>query len=347
VPIPEITAPKFISQQWLSAVVHIACENFAAQDADEQRVPPMAFIRCSRGGKTRALKEVANALKSKFSDAAIIFVAFNGFSSVQEWEQKDPLGALCRRVAFAAMKGRDFNDCHQFNNSYQHMDVQPNQILDWLKGTRRVLLIDGLNALTHINAPFNEFLRDNFLNCSGQYHIFSSHAHRMALNGYMPDIQSARSVSVHTLPLISTVKEACDAFGGADNITPTKVLFYGKIPAMLYLAGLGFLATMAPYAIKACQEGGLVTDDSVRNLMSSFLTGRANEVMKPLLSLMDSQQDEKVRWIPYHMILVLEFLAKSVQCSISKPLKDFLEPICKLMESLNSAISNDGTMVTF
>jgi hypothetical protein len=49
------------------------------------------------------------------------------------------------------------------------MDVQPNQILDWLKGTQRVLLIDGLNALTNINAPFNEFLKVYFLSRAGQY----------------------------------------------------------------------------------------------------------------------------------------------------------------------------------
>lgn len=30
-----------------------------------QRVQPMAFTRCSRGGKTRALKEVAHELKRR------------------------------------------------------------------------------------------------------------------------------------------------------------------------------------------------------------------------------------------------------------------------------------------
>jgi hypothetical protein len=163
----------------------------------------------------------------------------------------------------------------------------------------------------------------------------------------MSDNLSARHVSVHTLPLISTVNEACDAFGSsADNITPTKALFFGKIPALLFLARLGNPLSKANDAINECLNGGLVTDDSVRELMSSFLTGRANEVMKPLLQLMDTHQDEQVRWIPYHMTLVLEKLTLSTTpCSISTPRKDILQLIYELLGSIHSTKPKDGVVM--
>ena len=70
-------------------------------------VPPMAVVRCSRGGKTRALYEIANWMKEPSSTrepVAVIYVSFNDFSSLHNNEQDDLLQALCQRVAFAALK---------------------------------------------------------------------------------------------------------------------------------------------------------------------------------------------------------------------------------------------------
>jgi hypothetical protein len=39
---------------------------------------------------------------------AIIYVTSHDVSGLREWEQDDPTGALCRRIAFATMKGRNF-----------------------------------------------------------------------------------------------------------------------------------------------------------------------------------------------------------------------------------------------
>jgi hypothetical protein len=42
----------------------------------------MALVRCSRGGKTRALKEIGLALKEKMPECVVLSVSFNAFSGV-------------------------------------------------------------------------------------------------------------------------------------------------------------------------------------------------------------------------------------------------------------------------
>ena len=58
----------------------------------------MALVQCSRSGKTRALKEIALALKEQIPECVVLSVSFNAFSCVQKWEQEDPIEELCRRM---------------------------------------------------------------------------------------------------------------------------------------------------------------------------------------------------------------------------------------------------------
>jgi hypothetical protein len=83
-------------------------EHFNAKDKDEgaERVPPMALVRCSRGGKTRSLRELACLLKTKLPDVAVIFISLNDFSTLETWENNDQIGALCRRIAYMSLKDR-------------------------------------------------------------------------------------------------------------------------------------------------------------------------------------------------------------------------------------------------
>jgi hypothetical protein len=87
---------------------------------DPERIPPMAVVRCSRGGKTRALYEIANTMKNDKNEdimeaakdhwggpVAVIYVTFNDNSSVETWEQLDPLQALLQRIAFVASRERN------------------------------------------------------------------------------------------------------------------------------------------------------------------------------------------------------------------------------------------------
>ncbi len=63
----------------------------------------MALVRCSRGGKTRALEEIAHSLRRKRPEISVVFVSFNDDSVIKDWEHADPVAALCRRIAFAAL----------------------------------------------------------------------------------------------------------------------------------------------------------------------------------------------------------------------------------------------------
>ena len=57
------------------------------------RTPPMALVRCSRGGKTRALTEIAKKSRNALG-ICVIYVTFNDWSSMRPEEQDDPLLAL-------------------------------------------------------------------------------------------------------------------------------------------------------------------------------------------------------------------------------------------------------------
>ena len=79
-------------------------ESSDAMDGSE-RVPPMAVVRCSRGGKTRSLYEIARMMRAEKPSRdpiAVLFVSFHDFSSLHPGEQRDPLQALCQRIAFIA-----------------------------------------------------------------------------------------------------------------------------------------------------------------------------------------------------------------------------------------------------
>jgi alkyl hydroperoxide reductase subunit AhpC len=115
-------------------------------------------------GNTRALYEIANFFKREQSEqesnkVAVIFVTFNDFSPVLEWEQADPRAALCRRIAFAAMKGRDYD--HSLNQYKVFATAQGphEEIVNWLKSTRCLFLIDELNLLEALSENRKEAAR--------------------------------------------------------------------------------------------------------------------------------------------------------------------------------------------
>ena len=117
---PRVTTPKFICPpNWLQEVkaeilAGLESEDCEGTDKDGRndgtlrKVSPMSLVRCSRGGKTRALYEIANAMKgySKHLEdhVACLRVSFNDYTSLLPWEQADPLQAVLRRIAFAASK---------------------------------------------------------------------------------------------------------------------------------------------------------------------------------------------------------------------------------------------------
>ena len=180
VQLPEIKGSyNFISQEnWLDDIVARILKEYERADGID-RVRPMALARCSRGGKTRALMEIAKALKEFRPDIVIIYVSFNDGTDAFEDEREDMIGALCRRIAFAAQKG------HQGFEEFRKKSVSPDLIVEWLKDLNCILLIDELNTLltrdmkvSKKGATFARWLKINFLVGSNRYFLFSSHESR-------------------------------------------------------------------------------------------------------------------------------------------------------------------------
>ena len=80
---------------------------------------------------------------------------------------------------------------------------------------------------------------------------------------------------------------------------------------------------------------------AVEDLLRSFLTGESMLVMTPLLRLMNTAGEGKVRWIPFHMMEVLKLFAYVLSTSsISRNLMDIVglfDGFCKAKESSGDA----------
>jgi hypothetical protein len=198
--------PPFLTQSWLSERIEEICELYEERDDVDgaYRKPPMGVVRCSRGGKTRALKEIAHSLKVKHPDAAVVRISFNDATDLEWWEQEDPVGAICRRVAFAALRPESKLLFKEFL-----VDVSRRHIEHWLGNSPCVLLVDELNKLVALTDKSHDayavcaFLKEVFLSPKNRYLIFSSHTVSLnsTLSDYM-DSKSGRQVLVRQLPLI-------------------------------------------------------------------------------------------------------------------------------------------------
>jgi hypothetical protein len=319
---PPIPAgePSFTSEEhWLENLCKEIMEHFGAEDEPSKRVPPMALVRCSRGGKTRALREIANALK-----VPVLLVSFNDYSCVLDEERITPVGALCRRIAFAGIKGRDFAEAKDQYEQFQSVDVTEGQILEWLGTKPCVLLIDELNNMPP-SSQLASFLKTNFVNKRNRYLIFSSHvvSTTTELAAFM-ETASSRQVLVRHLPLIPSLEVAKKNFSWP-ALNAREALFYGLVPALIYEAHLDSLplgmgihlpSEKRDEAIGKCLDDGLVTEDRLRLLLGSFTSGQANSVMTPLLQLMNTVEEKRVQWIPYHMMSVLESFSAHIHRQI-------------------------------
>ena len=88
--------------------------------------------------------------------------------------------------------------------------------------------------------------------------------------------------------------------------------------------------------ITSCVSQGLVTDEAVRRLLGTFITGNAADVMAPLLPLMDTVASDTVRWVPYHMTNVLSTFAEDGS-ALSEPVKAILLNIVNQLTGFKEA----------
>jgi hypothetical protein len=342
VPVPavEATAPEFLYPDWLKDSVEQVVCHYQNADEGSSRVPPMAFVR-----ETRAMIEMASILRKR-TEACVLFVSFNDFSSILDWEQDDPVGALCRRIAFAARKDRRLK-----YEAFAKAEVTSDQIIKWLGDTPRILVIDELNKInllfstpSRVANSLGDLLRVNFLSKSNSYFIFSSHIVSLTrkLCEHM-SFPSDRDVIVWELPTIRSVADAARVFN-VPMFNARTALYLGLVPALIYassIIGERTAFTSRDININDCIERNLVSDASIEILLSSFISGEAASVPGPLLYLMDPLSVPKgnvVRWIPFHMLKVLVAFSKNV----SPPLQTIILSVDKLFANFCGAKYNSG-----
>lgn len=342
VPPIHVDAPRFTaSKNWLEDTCKTIMQSYHQNEDDMggERISPMALVRCSRGGKTRALYEIANRLSSSNPRIPVIFVTLNDFSCVDIRDRADPVSAICKRIAFAALSGRIFAESSKQWKSLAGNFVSVEQINSWLGNQGCVLLVDELNNL-QMGQDLSTFLKDFFLKPTNRFLVFSSHvlATSQQLSDFM-ESASSRQVVVQHLPLVPSLKIAIESFDWPE-LNARQVLFYGSVPALVYEArknseqeiGVHLPSAKRDAAINACKEGNLVTDATIRHVLGSFITGDYRDVLAPLSQLMDTgtirDGDEVrriIRWIPYHMIPVLREFAKATGWDILRTIPDLFD----------------------
>jgi hypothetical protein len=75
---------------------------------------------------------------------ALIFVSFNSETPVEDWENKDPVGALRWRIAFTSLnpEGQGTSRHLMFDLFKKKYDVSPASVLEWLAGAKCILFVD-------------------------------------------------------------------------------------------------------------------------------------------------------------------------------------------------------------
>jgi hypothetical protein len=164
VPPPKrpLTPPFTCNTDWIEAEIFARLDGKDSPDGSE-RVSPMAVVRCtcSRGGKTRALIEIASIVHGRSRElghdpVAVIFVSFQDFSSLAPYEQKEPLKALFQRIAFSALRRQPDDSRSEAQAFWEFIfkdyDIQSCHILDWLDGYHipAILIVDELNNLSEL-----------------------------------------------------------------------------------------------------------------------------------------------------------------------------------------------------
>ena len=291
--------------------------NFDLQDdtGGDTRVPPLVLVRCTRGGKTRALTEMERRLKiTPKWDVVVIRISTNDFSGLDECDDLgDHIQILCRRIAFFLL--HPYDPCKTNPEEYRKAQwrnfdgtVSKEVLEDWLGDRKCILLIDELNNLGVVSRECATWLKNVFLGVSGRYLVFTSHivsTSRKLIDYMEPRVAegvqqfSRRGILVKELPLVPNLTRARELDG---PITSQKALYLGLIPSLIHVhARPQFNSGKSPVGrAKRCANmclgfgensssqtrDSVVTDCNIRLLLHSFLSGSIENGMADLLPLM-------------------------------------------------------------
>lgn len=350
--------PDFIAPDgWLDQILESTIENAGRKDAHHPLVVPTALTRISRGGKSRSLQELAVAITSSTEDATsayrIIKISFNTDTPIAEWEQKNPLQALCVRIAFAARKDTSVI----FEIFKLSVNVARESVVGWLGvGTKCILMIDELNRL-HLDTTVADLLKSNFLTSAGRGLVFTSHV--VSLNNtlcdYMDSASNREIISVK-LPVVVSLTDTRTKLGAnssgegasSSTLSPQHIVYLGKIPALIhtYLSPNGTLPQKRrENVVRAWLKSSAFNLHAVEKLLSSMISGRISEVPIDLLEFMDIDKDVNenhniVRWVPYHMHFITEEMADTNV--LSYDMRGCLRGMTRLLEDFKNSKYSRG-----
>ena len=368
----ELT-PSFVPSDWIQETVDVFKNDYENGDTPrdengkEIRRRPMVLARCSRGGKTRSLKEIGQSFKKSHSDCLVIYVSFNDYSCPNAEEMSNPLEALCLRIAFEAqmtlsvdraLKGEDFSEFRK------RFTVTAHTIEEWIgrsTSTPCLLLIDELNSLipppdSHdrelndsekaARKEFYKFLKDRFLSPAHRYFVCSSHVVGTVrlLSKYL-DNESNREIYMQQLPLICNMKQ-CEPLVGDMGLDSRTVLYYGCIPGLIYeRVELGHaVLEKVDGALSDYMKSG-VNNEKMKSLLFTFLHGDCDKVPVPFVKIMNAKRRDGVRliveWIPYYMHEILKNLM-SEKTLLSKSMREIVGGIVRQFNVFLNAEPHSG-----
>ncbi|KAI3656268.1 hypothetical protein MP638_002009 [Amoeboaphelidium occidentale] len=304
--------------KWRENIVEEINELMLKEETDTYCIPPMAFVRCSRGGKTRALLETASMLKAQSPGLAVIYVSFNNLTDLIRSET-DGLAALRRRIAYYSLKEAPKNN--DAFGDYRRMDFLESNLLNWLGNSKCVLFVDELNLLgDRLNSELADFIKSRFLARKGRYFVFSSHKATTAvdLSNFM-ESQSNRGVLTPGLPLVTNVQKARDSLHW-QSMSARDLIIYGGIPGLLVEAHKnGPPSLKRNKLIKSVIQSNNVNMGVIRVILGTFVTGDYEVLPPQLLELMDvtPRKPLKVKWIPFHLMELMKDLGRLMSLPLS------------------------------
>jgi hypothetical protein len=271
-----------------------------------------------------------------------LLVSFNDYSSVRAWELDDPVGALCRRIAFLALNLE--SPTNQDYDEFSRALVSTEWVIEWMRDVPCVLFVDELNLLNmrgQIAADFAHFVKSNFLTQAGRFFVFSSHV--VPASPMLKDfVQSMneRPVVLRELPLIWSLRDGANL--GWDALNEREALFRGRVPALIAmrqqeLEGHSELFSKRAEAIRSIHV--LWNDAAAVEMLRSFINGNPECVFAQLLQLMNAQRDA-ISWIPRHMVHVVKDCASSFR--VEKGLSAAVATIAELLADVERGKIGSG-----
>jgi hypothetical protein len=257
IPLPyKETSPPFLQPaDWLDRVADDILAEYQKQGTDSIRPHATALVRCSRGGKTRALKEIMYLIRKRRPEISCVYITFNSGTPVDEFDNRcfertgSYLSALLRRIAFEAWSQRTNKDFSEFEFDVSAVAIKrflgDSSAVAGIPKTPRpcILFVDELNMVT-VDQEFADFLRDRFLTPANRMLVFTSHILSVAkgTDASQPGLMtlfasfSSRPCYIPELPRVETLDQAREMVSSVgkhfEDVSYAQFIFRGRLPGL-------------------------------------------------------------------------------------------------------------------